>query len=124
MFASAKTGRTLRVARDAVLSSFPDSTIRVDLRADAGGRGVELIPDEFGTHTVRIHRMSRKSTRGPNPKEFQKVLRVDFNGAVAVTPGASLLTTRGSLAVYHEREVHAAVGQPNESTSRRVIWKQ
>lgn len=124
MFASAKTGRTLRVARDAVLSSLPDSTLRIDLRADTGGRGVELIPDELGTHTVRIHRMSRKSTRGPNPTEFHKVLRVDFNGAVAVTPGAALLTTRGSLSVYHERDVQAAVGQPDESSTSRVTWRQ
>ena len=124
MFASAKTGRTLRVARDAVLSSLPDSTLRIDLRADPGGRGVELIPDNFGTHTVRIHRMSRKSNRGPNPTEFHKVVRVDFNGAVAVTPSASLLITRGSLAVYHECDVQAAVGQPVDSMAHRVTWKQ
>lgn len=124
MFASAKTGRTLRIARDAILSSLPDSTLRIDLRADTGGRGIELIPDDFGTHTVRIHRMSRKSNRGPNPTEFHKVLRVDFNGAVALTPGASLLTTRGSLSVYHERDVQAAVDQPNESIAHRVTWKQ
>jgi hypothetical protein len=126
MFASAKTGRTLRVARDRVLSTLPDTVVRTDYRAHPAGRGVEFIPDANGTHTVRLHRMDRESNRGPNPPEFRGVVRVDFNGATAVQPDDCLLITRGSFAVYHERNVQAAVGQPDGTTAdaSRVFARQ